>query len=74
MPDNSNPTNRKGSPPDLKQSSLNLSKKPSGGRDSMFFWVSPEFKREFRIFAAERDMSMVEVLIQSFEEFKANHR
>lgn len=74
MTTNEKSKNRKGLPPAIQQASLNLNKKDSDDKDNLFFWVSPEFKREYKIYAIERDMSMKDLLIQSFEEFKENHR
>ena len=70
----SNFKNRKGSPPNLNQSSLNLSKKPSGDSDTIFFRVPAEFRREVKVFAAEHDMSLAEIFIRAFEKFKVDHK
>lgn len=51
----------------------NLHKPSSGELAPLNFYVPPDFRREYKIFAAERDMNMVDVLKQSFELYKAQN-
>jgi len=60
--------------PDPPQSqekvSKNLSKKSSSETDKFTFVTDVEFKKEYKIFAAEHNMTMTEVLKRSFELYK----
>ena len=37
------------------------------------FKVSPDFRREFRTYASERDISMVELLKDAYREYREKH-
>ncbi len=37
------------------------------------FKVSPDFRREFRTYASERDISMVELLKDAYSEYREKH-
>jgi hypothetical protein len=62
------PKKGKGAPPIL--ASQNLEKTADGQLVPLNFAVSAAFKREFKIFAAERDMSMVELLHACFTAYR----
>jgi len=60
--------NRKGTPPQAEENkSNNLKKAASGEKVQLKFDVSPEFRKEFKTFALDNDMSMVELLMEGFE-------
>jgi hypothetical protein len=64
----------KGAPPAEVESSLNLTRSEDFELVPLNFKVSADFKREFKTFAAQRDISMLELLIRSFEEYKASKK
>ncbi len=37
------------------------------------FKVSPDFRREFRTYASERDVSMIELLKDAYREYREKH-
>jgi hypothetical protein len=47
---------------------------PASENEPMNFKVSPAFKREFRMMAADRGVRLNELLIQAFEALKAQDR
>lgn len=53
----------------VKQSS-NTSKREAGEKVDLNFKVSPEFKREFRLWAASHDITQKETLERAFELLK----
>ncbi|MGL1888697.1 MAG: hypothetical protein OCD76_19445 [Reichenbachiella sp.] len=60
--------NRKGTPPPAaEEKTHNLKKAASSEKVQLKFDVSPEFRKEFKTFALDNDMSMVELLMQGFE-------
>ena len=63
--------NRFGIPPKIEDPKItNLSKASSHKNVGFSFSVSPEFKREFKLYAARKDLTMIDVLIKAFEEYK----
>lgn len=50
-----------------------LHKHPSGKLVPMNFYVPVDFKREYKIYAAQKDMNMVDVLKSSFELYKKHN-
>lgn len=52
------------------RSSLNTRKRESGALVDLNFKVSPEFKREFKLWAASHDMKQKEVLEEAFKALK----
>jgi len=62
--------NPKGDPPKETTIVKPLTKKPSGQPVPLNFTVENEFRREFKTFAAQQDMPMVELLKLSFEAYK----
>jgi hypothetical protein len=53
--------------PDTKKTTNNLTKRDTA---AMNFVVDPDFRREYRTFASENDMSMVDILKESFRMYK----
>ena len=68
------PVNKKsklGTPPHADDPKItNLNKHPSCKLVPMNFYVPIDFKREYKIYAAEKDMNMVDVLKISFALYK----
>lgn len=66
--------NSKGAPPSLETPGPvvgnNTSKPEAGETVPLNFRVSPEMRREFKAFAAEHDMKMVEVLEDMWKSYK----
>lgn len=60
----------KGTPPPAERSSDNLTKAASNELVSINFKVSPEFHREFKTYAVQHDISMVELLQRCFDVYK----
>lgn len=58
MVDTSKLTNRKGAPPAPVDTSANLQKPPIGQKVPLQLKISPELRREFRTYAAERDLEL----------------
>lgn len=62
----------KGAPPALLQTVGNLDKPEPESYKPLNFKVSPDFHRDFKLYAAQHGLSMVEVLQQGFELVKAH--
>lgn len=60
----------KGSPPPIEKPSANLTRNPSDKSVALNFYVENEFRRAYKSFAVEHDMTMVELLKRSFELYK----
>lgn len=65
------PKKRKGAPPKAEQPLKNNLEKPAADElIGLHFKVPPEFRQQYRIYAAEKNMSLVEVLKQSFDVYR----
>ncbi|MFQ5717757.1 MAG: hypothetical protein ACE5GQ_11755 [Nitrospinales bacterium] len=64
------PTSSKGSPPPIEKPSMNLTRNPSNKSVALNFYVENEFRRAYKSFAVEHDMTMVELLKRSFQVYK----
>lgn len=62
--------NRKGAPPPPAESSDNLSRTPDQELRPLNFKVSAEFKREFKSYATQMDITMVDLLQRCFEAYR----
>jgi hypothetical protein len=63
--------NKKGTPPLSTETKVqNLKKIASNEKVQLKFDISPEFKKEFKTYALDNDMHMVELLQKSFEYYK----
>lgn len=62
----------KGVPPPEIAAPTNLSRSPDQELRPMNFKVSASFKREFKTYATELDMTMVDLLQQCFYYYKSN--
>lgn len=70
MPDIKSPPNKvntKGSPPPAEKPSRNLTKNPSNKEVPLNFKVESEFRRAYKSFAVENDVTMNHILRRSFE-------
>lgn len=68
--------NRKGTPPKLEEASTNLTNAPkiqTGIRKDLNFKVDADFKKEFKQYAMDKDMTMHDLLIKMFEYYKTSH-
>ncbi len=62
--------NRKGAPPPELEASTNLTREPDQELKPLNFKVPAEFKREFKTYATQLDMSMVDLLQACFEFYR----
>jgi hypothetical protein len=62
----------KGAPPPVQDVTPNVQKAPSGKKVQIPIQASPEFRREFKAYCAERDISMSDLFREMFEFWKAN--
>jgi hypothetical protein len=67
------PGNRKGTPPPQTTVSQNLVKPASGEKVPLQLKISPELRREFRVYAAERDMDMSALFADMWMFYKEHH-
>lgn len=63
----------KGLPPTSSEASKNLTKPSNAELKPMNFKVENEFHKEFKGYAVDNDMSMVELLKEAFNYYKSNH-
>lgn len=67
--------NRKGTPPAITEEKVrNLEKPSSSERVQMKFDVSPEFRKEFKTYALDQNLHMVDLLMKSYEFYKENQK
>lgn len=62
---------RKGAPPKEQETSRNLSKPTNQELKPLNFKIPASFKKEFKQYAFDHDITMVELLIKSFEYYKS---
>jgi hypothetical protein len=67
------PANRKGTPPPHTTVSQNLVKPASGDKVPLQLKISPELRREFRVYAAERDLEMSALFAEMWTFYKEHH-
>ena len=63
---------RKGEPPPEIEASVNLHVSDPDDLKPLNFKVPAAFKKEYKTYATDRDMSMVELLQRSFELYKTH--
>ncbi|MEK7254487.1 MAG: hypothetical protein AAB316_07070 [Bacteroidota bacterium] len=63
--------NRKGAPPPPEETRRNLSRSADGDPTALNFKVPAEFKREFKTYATQMDISMVQLLMECFQAYKS---
>jgi hypothetical protein len=62
---------RKGAPPTMTQTVGNLDKPEPAATVNMNFKVPPDFRREFKTYAAQHGISMLDLLQEGFRLIKA---
>ncbi len=67
------PTSRKGAPPTAVETPANLHKPPSDQKVPLQLKISPELRREFRTYAAERDLELNELFTLVWAFYKEHH-
>ena len=67
------PSSSKGAPPAPAAPSGNLAKPPSGQKVPLQLKISPELRREFRAYAAERDLELSELFNAVWAFYRAQH-
>jgi hypothetical protein len=69
--------NRKGIPPKVEDASNNLTNLPPkkiGFKKDLNFKVDPDFKKEFKNFATDNDLSMHDLLLKVFDFYKIHNQ
>jgi hypothetical protein len=64
---------RKGAPPKEEETSYNLDVLSDTDIVAMNFKVSAEFRREMKQYAAAKNISMTNLLVRAFEEYRQRH-
>lgn len=67
------PSSSKGAPPAPTAPSGNLGKPPSGQKVPLQLKISPELRREFRAYAAERDLELSELFSAVWAFYRGRH-
>lgn len=60
----------KGLPPPETKASQNLSKPETGELKPLNFTVPAEFRKKYKLFATNNNMSMVQLLVESFDIYR----
>jgi len=63
----------KGAPPTPAATNNNLVKPPTGATVPLQVNIDPEVKRQFRVYAAERDIDMSNLFVAMWQYYKENH-
>ena len=63
----------KGKPPTVVETKQNLKKPASGRNVSLLLKIPPELRREYRVYAAERDIELNKLFEQVWGYFKESH-
>ncbi len=66
-------SSRKGAPPQPAATSGNLEKPASSEKVPLQLRISPELRREFRIYAAERDLELSSLFSNVWAYYKEHH-
>jgi hypothetical protein len=67
------PRKQREAPPPIEERPQNLDKAPPLETETLNFKVESEFKREYKVYAAGRGMTMIELLQQSYQLYKERH-
>ena len=67
------PKKKREAPPQIEQTPQNLEKTPPLEAETLNFKVTADFKREYKGYAVSHDMTMIELLQQSFQLYKDRH-
>ena len=60
-------------PPLLEETPQNLEKPPPLATETLNFKVTAEFKREFKVYAAAHDITMIQLLEEGYRLYKQKH-
>jgi hypothetical protein len=71
VPPPTQPKSRKGEPPPLERIPGNLDKPEAGSLKPLNFKVPDDFRKEFKTYAVQQGISMVELLQQAFALIKS---
>ena len=63
----------KGSPPAVTDTSSTVQKAPSNAKVQLPVQVAPEVRRSFKAYAAERDMSMSDLFVRMWDDYRARN-
>jgi len=63
----------KGAPPTPAETNHNLVKPPTGKTVPLQVNIDPEIKRQYRVYAAERDIDMSDLFVTMWQYYKKNH-
>jgi hypothetical protein len=58
----------------VRAEKVKVSKQAGGGTEPLNFRVSADFRREFKTYAAAHDLKLKELLVCSFEAYKAQNQ
>jgi hypothetical protein len=64
----------KGAPPPESQASANLHKRANDEQVALNFTVPAWLRKEYKSYAVDHDMKMIDLLLNSFNEYKENHK
>jgi hypothetical protein len=67
------PSRRKGTPPLPTEASVNLGAPPIGQKVPLQLKISPELRREFKAYAAERDTELSTLFATMWAFYRAHH-
>ena len=67
------PKKQREAPPPLEETPQNLEKTPPLAAETLNFKVTADFRREYKVYAASRSMTMIDLLEQSFKIYKERH-
>jgi len=65
--------NTKGTPPAPAEASANLEKAPSSGKVQLPVQVTAEVRRSFKAYAAERDITMSDLFVKMWDEYRTRN-
>lgn len=63
----------KGLPPQADQTVGNLDKAESGRLVALNFTVTPDFRKAFKSYAVDHDITMLELMKRAFDEYRQRH-
>lgn len=63
----------KGTPPQADQTVGNLDKAEMGKLVALNFTVSPDFRKAFKSYALDHDITMLELMKRAFDEYRQRH-
>ena len=67
------PKKKREAPPQIEETPQNLEKTPPLETETLNFKVTAEFKREYKVYAISRGMTMIEFLQKSYKLYKERH-